>query len=95
MAFSALAAPPVRFYKYSSYSHLETEKAALIMACRQLRALSGTLDDVWKSATIEGKAAATPSVLSWREPFGLSHFVATRMVGRPELLRAAVLSRVG
>lgn len=51
-----------------------------------------SLADVLKSVRIDGNTVAIASALIWRADSGVSHFVATRMVGRPEMLRA---ERVG
>lgn len=65
--------------------------AARTIAWRQSRVLLGTLADVLKSVRMDGNTVARPSALIWREDSGLSHLVATRMVGRLELCRAAVV----
>ncbi len=55
------------------------------MMWRHSRVLPGTLAEVLISPMAVGKAAAMPSALSWRVLSGLSHFVATSMVGRPRV----------
>ena len=65
--------------------------AARTIAWRQSRVLLGTLADVLKSVRMDGNTVARPSALIWREDSGLSHLVATKMVGRLELCRAAVV----
>ena len=64
--------------------------AALRIELRQFRALSGTLDDIFKLATTEVAAVDMVSVSAiCRICSGLSHFVATRTDGMAELDRAA------
>ena len=51
--------------------------------------LPGTFEEVLILAKAEGKVVAIPSTFNCRVLSGLSHLVATRMVGSPELFKAA------
>lgn len=64
-------------------------RMASIMVKRVSRAPPGILDEILRWATHEGKVCATAFISSCRMLAGVSHFVATSMVGREELAREA------
>lgn len=64
-------------------------RMASIMVKSVSRAPPGILDEILRWATHEGKLCATAFISSCRMLAGVSHFVATSMVGREELARAA------
>lgn len=64
-------------------------RMASIMVKRASRAPPGISDEILRWATHEGKLCATAFISTWRMLAGVSHFVATSMVGREELAREA------
>ena len=64
-------------------------KMASIMVKRASREPPGILDEILRWAIHEGKLCATAFISSCRMLAGVSHLVATSMVGREELAKAA------